>query len=141
MFLCCHYTTGYFPAQEKVSNGKQKVSIRKPRFFVEIEQPVFSAASACLPSWYRWPEGPEGVAFHSGDTLSVTAFAVTAPPKGGAKKRHPLSLRQLPQRGSQEKWAAVPPSGGAVPLAVFRLHKSSNRENNVCKGGVLLVYL
>ena len=67
---------------------------------MEIEQPVFSAASACLPSWYRWPEGPEGVAFHSGDTLSVS-FAASSP-KGGAKKRHPLSLRQLPQRGSRD---------------------------------------
>ena len=111
MFLCCHYTTGYFPAQEKVSNGKQKVSIRKPRFFVEIEQPVFSAASACLPSWYRWPEGPEGVAFHSGDTLSVTAFAVTAPPKGEPRSGTPSACGSSPSGGAKRSGRQFPPAG------------------------------
>ena len=73
----------------------------------------------------------------------------------------PLSqLRcQLPQRGSQGAAslppAAAPPKGESIkmggispqrgsrasPSAVFCLHKSSNRENNVCKGGFLLVYL
>ena len=48
----------------------------------------------------------EGVAFRPGGTLSVTADAVPAPPERAP--RHPLSLRQLPQRGRQ----GLLPSGG-----------------------------
>ena len=76
-------------------------------------------------------EKPEGVFRQAelpqrGSQGAASLPPAAAPPKGESIKMGGIS----PQRGSR-----------ASPSAVFCLHKSSNRENNVCKGVFLLVYL